>query len=109
MDVQIALNALTILDIQALALVDEAYQNRVEWIKKSISTTAKVCAAVLQAFLYSLTNTIRADGQVQLRQSYPRLRPSLLGASSRRSIHLSSIVAYLPRNVCQNIESTKLE
>ena len=29
-------------DIQALALVDEAYQNRVEWIKKSISTTAKV-------------------------------------------------------------------
>ena len=29
-------------DIQALALVDEAYQNRVEWIKKSISTTAKM-------------------------------------------------------------------
>lgn len=51
MDVQIALNALTILDIQALALVDEAYQNRVEWIKKSISTTAKVSAAVLKAFL----------------------------------------------------------
>ena len=29
-------------DIAALALVDEAYQNRVEWIKKSISTTAKM-------------------------------------------------------------------
>ncbi|GJE89080.1 glycosyltransferase family 35 protein [Phanerochaete sordida] len=28
--------------IQALALVDEAYQNRVEWIKKSISTSAKM-------------------------------------------------------------------
>ena len=30
-------------DIQALALVDEAYQDRTEWIKKSIRTTAKVC------------------------------------------------------------------
>ena len=29
-------------DIAALALVDEAYQNRVEWIKKSIRTTAKM-------------------------------------------------------------------
>lgn len=29
-------------DIAALALVDEAYQDRVEWIKKSISTTAKM-------------------------------------------------------------------
>ena len=29
-------------DIQALALVDEAYQDRTEWIKKSIRTTAKV-------------------------------------------------------------------
>ncbi|KIP06577.1 glycosyltransferase family 35 protein [Phlebiopsis gigantea 11061_1 CR5-6] len=28
--------------IAALALVDEAYQDRVEWIKKSISTTAKM-------------------------------------------------------------------
>ena len=29
-------------DIKALELVDEAYQNRTEWIKKSISTTAKM-------------------------------------------------------------------
>ena len=29
-------------DIQALKLVDEAYQDRTEWIKKSIRTTAKV-------------------------------------------------------------------
>ena len=29
-------------DIQALKLVDEAYQDRPEWIKKSIRTTAKV-------------------------------------------------------------------
>ncbi|KAI0790153.1 glycogen phosphorylase [Irpex lacteus] len=28
--------------LQALALVDESYQNRVEWIKKSINTTAKM-------------------------------------------------------------------
>ena len=33
-------------DIQALALVDEAYQDRTEWIKKSIRTTAKVRVAV---------------------------------------------------------------
>ncbi len=29
-------------DIKALALVDEAYQDRTEWIKKSISTSAKM-------------------------------------------------------------------
>ena len=29
-------------DMQALKLVDEAYQDRVEWIKKSIRTTAKM-------------------------------------------------------------------
>ena len=29
-------------DIQALAMVDAAYQDRTEWIKKSIRTTAKV-------------------------------------------------------------------
>lgn len=34
-------------DIQALALVDEAYQDRTEWIKKSIRTTAKVRACLL--------------------------------------------------------------
>lgn len=30
------------LDIQALAMVDAAYQDRTEWIKKSIRTSAKV-------------------------------------------------------------------
>lgn len=29
-------------DIEALKLVDQAYQDRTEWIKKSIRTTAKV-------------------------------------------------------------------
>lgn len=29
-------------DIQALAMVDEAYLDRTEWIKKSIRTSAKV-------------------------------------------------------------------
>lgn len=30
-------------DIEALAMVDEAYLDKTEWIKKSIRTTAKVC------------------------------------------------------------------
>lgn len=30
-------------DIEALRMVDEAYTDRTEWIKKSIRTTAKVC------------------------------------------------------------------
>ena len=29
-------------DIQALTMVDEAYQDRTEWIKKSIRTSAKM-------------------------------------------------------------------
>ena len=29
-------------DLGALDLVDESYQNRIEWIKKSINTTAKM-------------------------------------------------------------------
>ena len=29
-------------DIEALRMVDEAYNDRTEWIKKSIRTTAKV-------------------------------------------------------------------
>lgn len=29
-------------DLGALELVDESYQNRIEWIKKSINTTAKM-------------------------------------------------------------------
>lgn len=32
--------------IAALKMVDEAYQDRTEWIKKSIRTTAKVCLSV---------------------------------------------------------------
>lgn len=32
----------TLTDIQALAMVDEAYQDRTEWIKKSIRTSAKM-------------------------------------------------------------------
>ena len=31
-----------VVDIQALSMVDAAYQDRTEWIKKSIRTTAKV-------------------------------------------------------------------
>ena len=36
------LMGLLLLDVQALAMVDEAYQDRTGWIKKSIRTTAKV-------------------------------------------------------------------
>ena len=32
----------TILDLAALAMIDEAYLDKEEWIKKSICTTAKV-------------------------------------------------------------------
>ena len=38
MDLQIIFDT----DIQALEMVDEAYQDRTEWIKKSIRTTAKM-------------------------------------------------------------------
>ena len=31
-------------DIAALQMVDEAYLDRTEWIKKSIRTSAKVCS-----------------------------------------------------------------
>jgi len=37
-----------LLDLAALAMVDEAYLDREEWIKKSIRTTAKV------SFVYGL-------------------------------------------------------
>lgn len=34
-------------DIEALSLVDQAYEDRTEWIKKSIRTTAKVGVHIL--------------------------------------------------------------
>ena len=37
--------------MQALAMVDEAYLDRTEWIKKSIRTVAKVCAVPLAAII----------------------------------------------------------
>jgi hypothetical protein len=38
----IAVIDILLLDIAALAMVDEAYLDRTEWVKKSIRTTAKV-------------------------------------------------------------------
>ena len=38
----IAVIDIFLLDIAALAMVDEAYLDRTEWVKKSIRTTAKV-------------------------------------------------------------------
>ena len=37
--------------IAALKMVDEAYQNRTEWVKKSIRTTAKVATIFLPLVL----------------------------------------------------------
>jgi hypothetical protein len=34
-------------DIEALRMVDEAYQDRSEWIKKSIRTTAKASLVIM--------------------------------------------------------------
>jgi hypothetical protein len=49
-------------DIEALRMVDEAYQNREEWIKKSIRTTAKVRSGKLGVKCELKTGC--ADGQV---------------------------------------------
>lgn len=38
------------LDIEALAMVDDAYSDRDEWIKKSIRTTAKACYRFIEVF-----------------------------------------------------------
>ena len=72
------------IDIKALELVDEAYQNRTEWIKKSIRTTAKV-RSLARFFLFmfglSLTRTSScapADGQVQLGPRDHGLRAGVL-------------------------------
>lgn len=45
-------------------MVDEAYSDREEWIKKSIRTTAKACHCFAQSLAYSQTSFI--DGQIQL-------------------------------------------
>jgi hypothetical protein len=59
-------------------MVDEAYKDRTEWIKKSIRTVAKVrvscCFTVCKISV--LTNVL--DGQVQLGPRDPGLRPGVL-------------------------------
>jgi hypothetical protein len=65
-------------DLEALKMVDEAYKDRTEWIKKSIRTVAKVrvscCFTVCKISV--LTNVL--DGQVQLGPRDPGLRPGVL-------------------------------
>lgn len=50
------------LDIAALAMVDEAYLDRTEWVKKSIRTSAKVRAFCLLRFFYSGVLILVVDG-----------------------------------------------
>jgi hypothetical protein len=38
---------ITVIDIRALEMVDEAYADRTEWIKKSIRTTAKASSPLI--------------------------------------------------------------
>lgn len=55
---------LTVLvDIQAQAMVDAAYQDRIGWIKKSISTSAKVSTCALRTVITAeIDFFIIADG-----------------------------------------------
>ncbi|KAH7922471.1 glycosyltransferase family 35 protein [Leucogyrophana mollusca] len=69
--------------LEALSMVDEAYSDRTEWIKKSIMTTAK--ASYLLRTLHTPSQNLTAshthtytDGQVQLGPSNPRLRTRVL-------------------------------
>ena len=69
-------------DIKALELVDLAYQDRTEWIKKSIRTTAKVrrCfySISTRGNTWELTAGVHADGQVQLGPRDHGLRAGVL-------------------------------
>lgn len=58
-------------------MVDEAYLDRDEWIKKSIRTTAKVGTLITFSDPLPLT-CIFSDGQVQLGPSNPGLRSGIL-------------------------------
>lgn len=60
-------------------MVDEAYQDRTGWIKKSIRTTAKVRLPsffILSIFIYSIRHF--SDGQVQLGPRDHELRRRVL-------------------------------
>ena len=64
-------------DIEALRMVDEAYQDRSEWTKKSIRTTAKA-SRFGHYTLVLLYLPLHADGKIQFRQGYSRLRTGVL-------------------------------
>lgn len=83
-------------DIEALAMVDEAYLDKTEWIKKSIRTTAKVCSHLWchdvstdigacrwasSAPIAPSTNTQKATGTSRLRLFPSRDRAFVLRGS----------------------------
>jgi hypothetical protein len=57
-------------DIAALAMVDEAYLDQTEWVKKSIRTTAKVRSIFI---ILQIDTDGAVDGQVQLRSCDQRV------------------------------------
>lgn len=66
-------------DMEALRMVDAAYLDRDEWIKKSIRTTAKVNFDAASCHVgRKLIQTLSSDGQIQLGQGYSRLRSRIL-------------------------------
>jgi hypothetical protein len=54
------------LDLEALRMVDAAYADRTEWIKKSIRTTAKVVYLLQPLNPLTRLKPIAIDGEVQL-------------------------------------------
>jgi len=60
-------------------MVDEAYQDSSEWIKKSIRTTAKASHSLIVVFQsYIMDFFYYTDGQIQFRQGYSRLCTGIL-------------------------------
>ena len=51
-------------DIAALKMVDEAYHDKTEWVKKSIRTTARVSILCIPPLSILICAVI--DGQIQL-------------------------------------------